>query len=94
MIIKRLTLDALTWTPIVAPVDCQQFGLSEDTLSSAIKLRSDPTDSTTEMTLPAGYQGKVITPPAGATRSNFAKNQIIVYAQSPLGTITAVATFV
>lgn len=92
----HITLDAVTWTAIRAPKKSNAFTIQDYALGTAIKLRSDKDDATTEMLLPAGTQGKVLNQPTTSMAgniTNFDLNEIVIYAQSDSGTITAVAGF-
>jgi len=96
--IRQITLDGVTWTPIYAPYDCNGFTIEDQGLATDIKLRSDKDDMTTEVTCVAGTQRKVITNPPFTSAGdssvvNFKKDELIIYAQSSSGTITAVTTY-
>lgn len=94
MTIKQFTVDSVTWTKIVAPVPCNGVTLMESTLTVALKVRSDPTDATSEQPLPIGFQGTVIPgTQVGTTVANFQTNSVVCYVQSSVGTITVVAGF-
>lgn len=96
--ISQVTLDSLTWTAITAPYDCNGFAIQDQAGTAAIKVRSDKDDMTTEMTINAGMQGKILTNPPYTSAGdssvvNFKKNQRVGYFQSGTGTITAVCQF-
>lgn len=102
MRIQQFMLDALTWTPIRVPDPvpdvndlggCNGFTLKDSVGTTAIKIRSDPSDMTTEMTIPVGLQGVVNVPISPSSRVRFPTKEIVTYAQSAGGTITAVASF-
>src|SRR6266699_472232 len=96
--IQQTILDALSWTPILAPIAGNGFTIQDVDGLVAIKLRSDPTDMTTEFVVPVGMQGRVVTGPLAGNNSvggvgNFRFGDVVVYAQSDSGTITSVSTF-
>lgn len=93
---QHYTLDAVTWTAIRAPIKSNAFTLQDYDLSTAILLRTDKDDSTTQTRIPSGMQGKVLNQPTTSSpgnHTNFEKDEIVIYAQSESGTITAVAGF-
>lgn len=95
MTIRQFTVDNTTWTRIVVPVDCSSVTLADAGAATAIKLRSDPADATTEKSVAAVAQPYSITSrPVGSARSVYATGVTAIFAQAAAGTITVVATFV
>jgi len=89
----QVTLDAVTWTPILATINSNGFTLHDYALTTAILTRTDPADMTTESKIPAGVQAKILnqkTTSRAADNYNFTKDDIMIYAQSDTGTITVV----
>lgn len=58
--IKRFTVDAVTWTPIIAPIDCNACSvMNADAAGGAavvMKLRTDDADANTEFSINPGQQ--------------------------------------
>lgn len=89
----QITLDSVSWTPIRATIDTNGFTLHDYALTTAILTRTDDADITTQSKIPAGVQAKILnqkTTSRAADSYNFMKNDIMIYAQSDTGTITAV----
>ena len=89
----QVTLDSVTWQPIRATISSNGFTLHDYALTTAILTRTDDTDMTTQSRIPPGIQAKILnqkTTSRAADSYNFAKNDIMIYAQSETGTITAV----
>lgn len=89
----QVTLDAVTWTPIRATISTNGFTLHDYALTTAILTRSDDADMTTQSRIPPGIQAKILnqkTTSRAADNYNFTKDDIMIYAQSEIGTITAV----
>ena len=89
----QITLDSVTWTPIRATISSNGFTLHDYALTTAILTRTLDTDITTQSKIPAGVQAKILnqkTTSRAADNYNFQKDDIMIYAQSDTGTITAV----
>src|ERR1051326_7246295 len=81
---QKFTVDNSQWWPITAPVKCNAWTIRCDT--AILTTRSDPNDSSTEDTLPAGT-------PEGAAQPNFAPtptqanrynaNDTLIYVKAP-----------
>ncbi len=97
MDVQRVTVDSVTWTPITAPFSCNGLTVQDDAAATAIKVRTDSADSTTEFTVHAGMLGRVGVDPIFIgikPAANFIKAGTAFYLQSATGTITVVAIFV
>lgn len=95
MTIRQFTVDNSTWTRITAPVDCSAVTIADAALATAIKVRSDSADATTEKSIAAVAQPYSITSrPVGSARSIYPATGTVVFAQAAAGTITVVVTYV
>jgi len=90
---KRWTLDAITWTPITAPYDCNTVTLRNLDSVNNIKLRTQSGDANTEDILTPDLQEHLGGPsqPGGSFR--FSKAQTVVFAQTVAGTGPLLATY-
>lgn len=88
--IRKLPIDAVLWTPIVAAIYCNNFSVS---CTTDMKMRTDPEDPTTEKPISAGSQEYVLSGWVWSG-SRFPKNSVIAYLQAASGTPTAIVTFV
>src|SRR6202521_2938959 len=50
---KQLAVDTVSWTAIVAPIDCMGLAIKNSVLVD-MKIRTDSADATTQDTIPAG----------------------------------------
>lgn len=95
---KRFPIDAVNWTPIVAPIDCDMFWMKNIGVGTVTYLRTDVADDTTEDALQTGYQEACTTIhlAKGPTESTwrFPQNSVILYAKADTGTGPLVVTFV
>ena len=94
-VISNLAIDNLAWYPIVAPINCNYFSIVNRTRT--ISLRSNPTDPTTQDSIPLTSYEEITSPPTmnqqGSPR--FSAGQITgYYVQDPGGASTAVLRFV
>jgi len=81
---RRFTIDTITWTPIIAPNDCNQVTLLNESDSDII-LRTDAADSSTEKTLIARNQEIMLGREKHAPHRWY-NGCIIVYAKATAGT--------
>lgn len=51
---KRIAIDTVTWTDVIAPVDCMVVGI-KNAAPADMKIRTDPADPNTEDVLSAGF---------------------------------------
>lgn len=97
---KKYSLDAVAWTPITAPFDCNSITLRNQSATIDVKLRTDQSDSDTEDTLPPGNQ-EVIQADLGPRylqhggfQARYATGAVICYAQAASSTADLLATFI
>ncbi len=91
---RKLTIDTVTWTAVVAPIDCDSLAMRNDTAST--KIRTDSADPNTEDTIGAGVQEGIIAPihePAPFP-VRFKNGDTICYLQAVSGTGPVILTFV
>lgn len=96
LIYKRTSVDNVTWTPIVAVMDCNNVVL-HNIGAVSVKLRTDQNDPTTEKPLAAGSQEVVMPPtrqPYGADTIRFPSGVTIVFVQASSSTSTIVGSFI
>ena len=88
--IKVLTIDPVSWTPIVVPFDCTSMVVKNANASNALKMRTATGDASTEDSLaPGGEQALAIPFP----RYRFMAGTQPLYLQSVAGTGPAVIKF-
>ncbi len=96
---KQLTLDTVSWTPIVAPVDCMAVSIKNSVLVD-MRIRTDSADATTQDTISAGSIETVSAPrhsfnvQDGGSGTRFSAGDTIAYLQVVSGTGPALLTFV
>jgi hypothetical protein len=96
---KQIALDTVSWTPVVAPVDCMAVSLKN---SAAVDMfiRTDSGDATTQDTISAGSIETVAAPrhsgsmQDGGSGTRFYAGDTIAYLQVASGTGPALLTFV
>jgi hypothetical protein len=82
------TLDSGAWTDVEAPFDCSTIIVENKDTANACAVRSDPSDSDTEKTLPAGAEGEI-----RASITCFAAGSRIVSLKPAAGTGPACVSF-
>jgi hypothetical protein len=96
---KQLTVDTVSWTAIVAPVDCMGVGI-KNSVAVNLLIRTDSADATTQDTIPAGSIETIAAPRHNAgvqdsgSGTRFYAGDTIAYLQAASGTGTALLTFV
>ena len=96
---KQLTLDTVSWTAIVAPVDCMGVSIKNSVMVNLL-IRTDSADSTTQDTISAGSVETVSGPrhnggvQDGGSGPRFYAGDTVAYLQAASGTGPAVLTFV
>jgi hypothetical protein len=96
---KQVTVDTVSWTAIVAPVDCMGVSIKNSVLVNLL-VRTDSADATTQDTIFAGSIETISSPrhPAGVQDSGsgvrFYAGDTIAYLQATSGTGPALLTFV
>lgn len=100
--IRRLTIDSVSWTPLVAPFGCSRVQFRTADPANDLKVRTTPTDADTEETIPAGvyYLINVASSESmwvhNQTRSHhlWKAGDTICYLQAVAGTGPVVAGFI
>ena len=96
---KQITVDTVSWTAIVAPVDCMAVSIKNSTLID-LKIRTDSGDATTQDTISAGSIETIAAPrhssgvQDGGSGARFLAGDTIGYLQAASGTGPALVTFV
>ena len=96
---KQIAIDNVSWTPVIAPIDCQGVGI-KNSVAVDLKIRTDSADPTTQDTIPAGNQeGVMVSRSQGGVQfdvapERFRAGDTICYLQAASGTGPALATFV
>jgi len=88
--IQRISIDAVSWTPVTAPFDCTSFIVKNCDPVNAVRLRTSSTDSTTEDLLgPAMEQAVAM----GFHRYRFLAGSQPLWLQATAGTGPVVLKF-
>jgi len=96
---KQITLDTVSWTAIVAPVDCMAVSIKNSVFVD-MRIRTDSADATTQDTISAGSIETVSAPRHSAgvqdsgSATRFYTGDTIAYLQAASGTGPALLTFV
>lgn len=96
---KQLAVDTVTWTAIVAPIDCMGVAIKNSALVN-LSIRTDSGDATTQDTIGAGSIETISAPRHSGTvqdsgsGSRFYAGDTIAYLQAASGTGPALLTFV
>jgi hypothetical protein len=92
--ITRTTVDNVTWTPIVAPAECDFVAFYAEG-ATVLLIRSDSADPATEKQLAANIQETVASSPMRARRiSRFFQGETVYYVKkATAGTEVVVATW-
>ena len=96
---RQVTVDTVSWTPVVAPVDCMSFSIKNSVFVD-LKIRTDSADPVTQDTIPAGALETILAPQHAhritdegkATR--FLAGDSVAFLQAASGTGPALVTFV
>jgi hypothetical protein len=96
---KQLAVDTVSWTAIVAPIDCMGVSIKNSVLVD-LRIRTDSADATTQDTISAGSV-EVISAPRhfasiqdGGSGIRFYAGDTIAFLQAASGTGPAQLTFV
>jgi hypothetical protein len=96
---KQIALDTVSWTAVVAPVECMGVSIKNSALVD-MRIRTDSADATTQDTISAGsietisaarHSGSV---QDGGSGSRFYTGDTIAFLQVASGTGPALVTFV
>jgi hypothetical protein len=96
---KQITVDTVSWTAVVAPVDCMAVSIKNSVLVD-LRIRTDSGDATTQDTISAGSIETISAPrhpggvQDGGAGTRFYAGDTIAYLQAASGTGPALATFV
>ena len=96
---KQLALDTVSWTAVVAPVDCMAVSIKNSVLVD-LRIRTDSGDAATQDTIFAGSIETVAAPRHaggildGGSGSRFLAGDTVAYLQVASGTGPALVTFV
>ena len=96
---KQIAVDTVSWTAVVAPVDCMGVSIKNSVLID-LRIRTDSGDATTQDTISAGSIETVSGPrhaggvQDGGSGARFFAGDTIAYLQAASGTGPAVVTFV
>jgi hypothetical protein len=96
---KQIALDTVSWTAVVAQVDCMGVSIKNSVFVD-LRIRTDSADATTQDTISAGSIETVAAPrhssrvQDGASGSRFYAGDTIAYLQAASGTGPALLTFV
>jgi len=95
----QISVDTVSWTPVVAPMDCVGVAIKNSQLVN-LSMRTDSGDATTQDTIPAGSQEGITAPRHGSnpqdagTGARFLAGDTIAYLQAASGTGPVIVTFV
>ena len=96
---KQVAVDTVSWTAVVAPVDCMGVSIKNSVLVD-LYIRTDSGDATTQDTISAGSLETVSAPrhsgrvQGGGSGTRFYAGDSIAYLQVASGTGPALLTFV
>src|SRR5882672_1682804 len=96
---KQLAVDTVSWTAVVAPVDCMGVSIKNSVFVD-LRVRTDSGDATTQDTISAGSIETVSTArhaagvQDGGYGSRFMAGDTVAYLQAASGTGPALLTFV
>jgi hypothetical protein len=96
---KQISVDTVSWTAVVAPVDCMGVSIKNSALID-LRIRTDSGDATTQDTISAGSIETVAAPrhasgvQDGGSGSRFFAGDTIAFLQAASGTGPALVTYV
>ena len=96
---KQLMVDTVSWTAMVAPIDCMGVAIKNSVLVD-LRIRTDSADATTQDLIPAGSVETISAPrhagpvQDGGSGTRFSAGDTIGYLQAASGTGPALLTFV
>ena len=96
---KQITVDTVSWTAVVAPVDCMGVSI-KNSAPIDLRIRTDSGDATTQDIISAGSIETIFSPrhsasvQDGGSGSRFYAGDTIAYLQAASGTGPALVTFV
>src|SRR5713226_1137782 len=96
---KQVAVDTVSWTAIVAPIDCMGFNL-KNSVNIDLRTRSDSADPATQDLVPAGFNEGIIVSRHGdnvrdaGSGTRFLAGETVIFCQVTSGTGPVLATFV
>jgi len=96
---KQFAVDTVSWTPIIAPIDCMGFNL-KNSQNVDLRTRTDSADAATQDLIPAGFnEGLVVARHGDNVRdagsgARFLAGDTVIFCQAASGTGPVLATFV
>jgi hypothetical protein len=96
---KQITVDTVSWTAVVAPVDCMGVSI-KNSVPVNLMIRTDSADATTQDTISAGSIETISAPrhsagvQDGGSGTRFYAGDTIAFLQAASGTGPAMLTFV
>ena len=96
---KQVAVDTVSWTAIVAPIDCMGLNL-KNSQNVDLRTRTDSTDPATQDLIPAGFNEGIIVSRHGdqvsdsGSGARFLAGDTVIFVQAASGTGPVVATFV
>ena len=96
---KQIALDTVSWSAVVAPVDCMAVSI-KNSVSVDMFIRTDSADATTQDTIAAGSIETIAAPrhagnlQDGGSGTRFYAGDTIAYLQVASGTGPALLTYV
>ena len=96
---KQIALDTVSWSAVVAPVDCMAVSI-KNSVAVDMFIRTDSADATTQDTISAGSIETVTAPrhsvgvQDGGSGTRFYAGDTVAYLQVASGTGPALLTFV
>ena len=96
---KQIVVDTVSWTAVVAPVDCMGVSIKNSAFVD-LRIRTDSGDATTQDTISAGSIETISAPrhsggvQDGGVGTRFYAGDTVAYLQAASGTGPALVTFV
>jgi hypothetical protein len=96
---KQISVDTVSWTAVVAPVDCMAVSIKNSALID-LRIRTDSGDATTQDTISAGSIETISAPRHASgvqdsgSGARFYAGDTVAYLQAASGTGPALVTFV
>ncbi len=88
--IRVITIDPVSWTPITIPFDCSNLSVKNRDQSNSVKMRTNPSDESTEDVLGPGAEQSLSNP---HHRYRYLAGTQPLFVQATAGTGPVVAKF-
>jgi hypothetical protein len=88
--IRVLNIDPVSWTPVTIPFDCSNLSVKNRDLTNAVRLRTNPSDPSTEDLLAPGAEQSLSNP---FHRHRYAAGSQPLFVQATAGTGPVVTKF-